>query len=241
MDVVRQLQKAFYQNEDIILPPEKGSKIMKDLPLWRVQWTELPGFQNVLNVHVAHYTNMFQKILFSDAKPKYFGHVYLPGGSDNLDNPEYKLEEGSKASLVGVLMQIADYQQQDDGRLTLIVQALEKFRIVEAQRHHSPYAIATVEILPDEEFIESFDDSGESISDHIKAVETAFQLHPYEVRSVTMEDCAIEGEMQRISVSPLSNFDGNFKIPENFIEGNLDPEDDLFETEQKVSVPKLSV
>lgn len=239
MDMVRQLQKSFYQNEDVILPPERGSTIIKDLPLWRVQWTELPGFQNVLNVHVAHYTNMFQKVIFSDTNPKYFGHIYLPGGSDNLDNPEYKLEEGTKASMVGVLMQIADYKQLNDGRLVLIVQAVEKFRIVEAQRHHSPYAIATVEILPDEEFIESFDDGPADGDNHIKAVESAFQLHPYEVRPITIADCAMEGETQGISVSPLSNFDAECKIPGKIIEGNIDAHDIVFETEQKVGCLNL--
>lgn len=34
--------------------------IIDNLPLWRVQWTELPGYQNELNVHVAHYTHMFR-------------------------------------------------------------------------------------------------------------------------------------------------------------------------------------
>ena len=238
MNMVRQLQQAFYQNEDKILPPEKGSTIIKDLPLWRVQWTELPGFQNTLNVHVAHYTNMFQKIMYSDAKQKYFGHIYLPGGSENLDNPEYRLEEGTKSTIFGVLMQIADYKQMDDGRFVMIVQALEKFRIVQAQRHHSPYAIATVEILPDYEIIEAFEDDHDNVvTSQAKAVEEAFRLHPYEVRSVTMEDCMIgEGETEGISVSPLSNYDANYKVAtkEGYASAVIDMDDSVFEMEQKV-------
>jgi Lon protease-like protein len=240
MDLVRQLEKSFYQNEDVVLSPSEGTTIMKDLPLWRVQWTELPGFQNVLNVHVPHYTNMFKKIIYSDANPKYFGHIYLPGGSDNLDNPEYKLEEGTKSSMVGVLMKISDYKEMNDGRLTPLVQAVEKFRIVEAQRHHSPYAVATVEIIPDEEFIESFEDDFADSDDLGRAVESAFQLHPYEMRPISIEDCAVEGEIQGISVSPLSNFDADFKIPKTMIQGNVDEQDVFFETELKVGVSKYS-
>ena len=230
MDMVRQLQKSFYQNEDTILPPKKGSTTMKDVPLWRVQWTELPGSQNVLNVHVPHYTNMFQKILFSDTNPKYFGHIYLPGGSENLDNPEYKLEKGTKSPLIGVLMQITDYKQLDDGRLIMIVQAIERFRVVEVERHHSPYSIATVEILPDEEFIDSFDDDC-----HALAVGSAFQLHSFENRPVTLKDCAEESKSKTASVSPLSNFNGEHKIPESFMIGSIDEHERVFEIERKVT------
>ena len=109
-----------------------------------------------------------------------------------------------------------------------------KFRIVEAQRHHSPYAVATVEIIPDEEFIESFEDDFADSEDLGRAVEAAFQLHPYEMRSISIEDCAVEGEIEGISVSPLSNFDADFKVPKTMIQGNVDEQDVVFETELKV-------
>jgi len=253
MELVRHLQKSFYQNEDVILPPSRGSTIIKDLPLWRVQWTELPGFQNVLNVHVAHYTNMFQKILYSDSDPKYFGHIYLPGGSDNLDNPEYRMEVGgsnssSKAALVGVLMQIADYKQLEDGRFVMIVQALERFRVVEVQRHHSPYAIATVEILPDTEVMEAFETEYYkcNMSEiHGMAVEEAFKSHPYEVRVITMDESTSMENGDSLSVSELSNYDANYKLQETNDNGNdsstaavamydIDMDDIVFDVEQKV-------
>lgn len=237
MDLVRQLQKTFYQNEDVILPPSQGSTIIQDLPLWRVQWTELPGFQNVLNVHVPHYTNMFQKILYSDSNPKYFGQVYLPGGSDNLDNPEYRLEEGSKSTLIGVLMQIADYKQLEDGRFVMIVQSLERFRVIDVKRHHSPYAVATVEILPDTELIEAFEDDGfDEIVAHVKAVEDAFRFHPYEVRVLTMEEST--GDDDTLSVSELSNYDALCKLEETNEESPASPAIDVndlvFDEERKV-------
>ncbi len=252
MEMVRQLQKSFYQNEEKILPPERGSTIIKDLPLWRVQWTELPGFQNVLNVHVAHYTNMFNKIIHSntstsnDTTPKYFGHLYLPGGSDNLDNPDYKMEEGSKSTMIGCLMQIADYKQMEDGRLMLIVQALEKFKVVDVQRHHSPYAVATVEIMPDDEVIEAFDQDDDDVDNVdggdididinidqglIDAVGEAFATHPYEVKSVTIAEC-MDDEGQGMGISPLANYDANFKIPHS--KASISDLDRVFELEQLV-------
>lgn len=224
MEMVRQLQKSFYQDEtESVKPPSRGSIIMEDVPLWRTQWTELPGFQNVLNVHVPHYTNMFQKILRSDkdsSASKYFGHLYLPGGSENLDNPEYRLEENTKASLTGVLMRITSHKEMDDGRLMIVVQALEKFRVVHAKRHHSPYSIATIELVPDDEFIEAKQrvmikdddtfDSNESISlsGDCKAavVAEAFDLHKFEFQPV--DDKNNEGGVD--AVSPLAAYDINF-------------------------------
>jgi Lon protease-like protein len=161
MKLVRKIQQAFYagEGEDLVLPSKEDPTILTDVPLWRVQWVELPGYQNVLNVHVAHYTHMFRRIL-SGSKPWLFGHIYLPGGSENLDNPKYRLESrnsnsgggssgnNTDATYVGTLMQVSDYKYLDDGRLALIVQAMERFRVLEA-RQHVPYAIATIQRDPD--------------------------------------------------------------------------------------------
>lgn len=218
MELVRQVQKTFYQNEDPIQSaPMPNSTVLENVPLWRVQWVEYPGSQNVLNVHVPHYTNMFQKIIHAPGgTKKYFGHLYLPGGSQNLDNEEYALNthhdnenenSGSSsssqaASLTGVLMEITDWKQLDDGRLVLIVQALEKFKVVKAIRSHSPYAIANVEICPDDEFVATHANANEAVS-------KVFDLHNYEYKTVTMEECAVNKDQIQdgISVSPLSNYD----------------------------------
>ncbi len=74
MALVRSLQSAYYQSstvESTVL--ERDTGIMRNLPLWRVQWTELLGRSNVLNVHEAIYTNMFETILRAP-KPWYVGH-----------------------------------------------------------------------------------------------------------------------------------------------------------------------
>jgi hypothetical protein len=287
------IQRSFYQNEEPIQVPTSSTSsendndnddekdnndetdftIIKNLPLWRVQWTELPGSQNILNVHVPHYTNMFQKILqgktiswgtssssssassdsipssFSspniDKKDLYFGHIYLPGGSENLDDELYKLldatdatddgqeKENTKtkttmASLTGVLMRISDHRQMDDGRLVLIVQAIEKFKIHKVIRSHSPYAIADVKIYPDKEqieeeiqieiFIGNYNDNDNdkaatatSKSASSRAVVDAFAMHPFEVRAVSIKECEVHnknGEVG-IAISPLSNYDSN--------------------------------
>ena len=221
MEMIKQIQKVFYSDEQAIKAPEKGCTAMKHVPLWRVQWTELPGFQNILNVHVPHYTNMFQKIINSNTKPMYFGHIYLPGGSDNLDNTTYAMEEGNtNAAMIGTLMQISDYQQLHDGTLVLIVQGLERFRISNVIRHHSPYAIADIEIFPDKELIDahagaSLDADGNAdVDGHgkgwIDSVEESFLLHPYENRFVGFADC--EAIQNTISLSPLANYDGSFRL-----------------------------
>ena len=224
MDMVRKLQRIYYQDEqEASAPPGKDSFIMEDVPLWRTQWTELPGSQRVLNVHVPHYTNMFRKILCSNTETKYFGHLYLPGGSENIDNPEYRLQENTKSTLTGTLMKITSHRELDDGRILLVVQALEKFRVVSAKRHHSPYSIATIEITPDCELVEAQDLSSPNKSQEIdmdnfineedasiaSAVEEAFQWHDYEFQSVT--NATIQGGSS-IAVSPLANYNFDFEL-----------------------------
>ena len=44
----------------------------------QVQWGMLPGLIEVLNVHVPHYSYMFEQVL-SGEPPWYFGHLLLPG------------------------------------------------------------------------------------------------------------------------------------------------------------------
>jgi Lon protease-like protein len=135
--------------------------IMYNVPLWRVQWTELPGYQNVLHVHVPHYTHMFRQLLYQNKNSTtwYFGHVYLPGGSDNLSNPLFALpttttstdttefshqHTSAKATTIGTLMRITDYQEdRHTGQLTLVVQACARIQILQAQQQ-IPYAIADV-------------------------------------------------------------------------------------------------
>eukprot|EP00966_Prymnesium_polylepis_P187307 4342463-Prymnesium_polylepis.1 len=107
---------------------ELESGVLHDLPLWRVQWSVVPGHNQLLHVHVPHYTDMvrnehigarvahththcappwpasqFSRIQQQpDEGTRLFGHLLLPGGSANLGEPRYALGvPGSEAPTVG--------------------------------------------------------------------------------------------------------------------------------------------
>jgi Lon protease-like protein len=188
MKLVRQIQGSFYQQrgddlDDDPLVSQMEEGVFTSVPLFRVQWTELPGYQNVLNIHVPHYTHMFRKIL-AGPKPWRFGHVYLPGGSENLGNPQYALKEGTDATLVGTLMQISDVFEQEDGRLTMIVQGVERFQVKESLQSE-PFAMATVQLLPDDEVASSLLSSPSDLSPHAKYADDFEEWNKWEIRITT--------------------------------------------------------
>jgi len=238
MDMVRKIQASFYQdssgnetsNSWLQVSPNDPT-IIQELPLWRVQWTEFPGYQNVLNVHVPHYTHMFRKLIYQHSPPWYFGHVYMWDGSKNLGNPDYflpqRLDNGSLsqvdetyAPLIGTLMKITDYVVQEDGRLTLIVQGVGRFKILEASQQ-VPYAVAKVQRLPDDESWQQFVNPlvGGSSQGHEfqSAISAAAQA-----AAVAQEDAlfdmdyrptALEGDANGVvEVSPLSNVDAEVTV-----------------------------
>ena len=165
MEMVRQIQEAFYRADEdgsgsapgtaAVSAVDAAAGSVRDVPLWRVQWTELPGYQNVLHVHVAHCTHMFQSIVHGPP-PWLFGHLHLPGGSDNLNSDEYRLgDPDSRQTRWGTLMRISDFRQmEDDGRLLFIVQAVGRYRVESVGRDGPPYSVAeTVELRPDAELV----------------------------------------------------------------------------------------
>lgn len=176
MELVRSLQKDFYQSpgngfENRVLQPTYDNLgKLNNVPLWRVQWTELPGRSNVLSVHEPIYTNMMEEIIRgSSPDQRFFGHLYLPGGSKNLraEEPELKLktwedelelrqeesEESNRSAVLGTLMKISDYRRMEDGKLLLLVQAVERFVVTNIVQE-LPYGIADVQLLPDREEIQ---------------------------------------------------------------------------------------
>jgi len=244
IEAIRHIQRAFYQDEGRgVQPPQPGSIYIRDLPLWCAEWTEIPGYQTVFNVDDPTYTNMFHKIINSkDVSSLYFGHLYLPEGLEpsNKDDifpeanekfEEKDFDENMTEGLTGMLMQISDYKQLDDGSLTLIVQALERFRVVKTKNHHLAYIIATVEMIPDKELIQTLnepiypeydiydgEDGREGHENFLsKAVEEAFQWHSFEVRPVTIEESTIVYSddkdplhREEIDVSTLANYDKRY-------------------------------
>ena len=151
-----------------------------------------------------------------------------------MENPDYHLVKNdgdesehpkSKAAYIGVLMQVTDYEQLDDGRLALVVQALERFRVIEATQHE-PYAVATVQLLPDielalphfreaqkmakelsDDFLDEKDAWGAACA---AAVETAEQIRGFEYRPVSVH------ESSNGLVAPLVNFDMDADVEKYF-------------------------
>jgi hypothetical protein len=186
-----------------------------NLPLWRVGWVETPGRRNCLNVHEGRYTHMFETIISqassSEMEPLYFGHLYVPGGSVNSRSRQHPLKTwqeeladesrydpsilntykgnsyvNKRAAVVGCLMEIVDYRRMDDGRLMILVQAVERF-VVDEIVETDPYAVGNVQILLDEEELPYIDKInvpfiGENACKEKRgeAVSACFYYHDYE-------------------------------------------------------------
>ena len=184
MRTIRALQDVFYSSseedevsESCEVQPE-GS--IASLPLWRVSWTELPGRSNVLIVHEARYTHMFEQVIRNGQM--LFGHLRLPGGSNSIGKQGYELlswkdeaalqqqsDDGSEAeycytddvqehsscrsACVGTLMKIVDYRRMGDGKMLLLVHALDRFTVSNPIQE-LPFSVADVQLLPDYEEME---------------------------------------------------------------------------------------
>ena len=71
--------------------------------------------------------------------------------------------EGPKSAVIGTLMRIVDHRRMSDGKMLLLVQALERFVVVRPVRE-LPYSVADVMLFPDEEEVRyrlNVDDAGE--------------------------------------------------------------------------------
>ncbi|KAL3938841.1 MAG: hypothetical protein SGBAC_006318 [Bacillariaceae sp.] len=135
---------------------EASSGKLRNLPLWRAPWWEVPGRSDVLNVHDPIYTNMFESII-RKPKPWCFGHLFLKGGSDNLREGSLATWETfgqskctQHSAVMGCLMHIQDYRRLSNGRLLLLVHAMERFAVTDIQQE-LPYSIVDAQILPDPE------------------------------------------------------------------------------------------
>lgn len=163
-DQIKRLDELFYSNTTTSPTESSASSnnnaqsvgFISDLPLWRVQWSVLPGQQEVLHVHVPHYVDLFNRLISPNSKrPWRFGHLYLPGGSASLSLDEYEMKPGSKAPLLGTLMEILQVVKFSDGRLLILAVGLDRFQVIKP-RQAIPYSRADVMILPDEEEIMEF-------------------------------------------------------------------------------------
>jgi len=187
--------------KDFESDPHSHPTRIRNLPLWRVNWTELPGHQDVLNVHQWQYRHMFRTLL-AGPKPWIFGHLYLEGGTKNLNSKEYSLgDKNSKAARVGTLMRVCDYTEvEEDGRMILAVQALDRFRVIRSTPSSSgplSYNSATVELLPDREDLgrhaagapASLDAIGVAKAATAASAAEGSRWRPFEFRHVTVSAC----------------------------------------------------
>lgn len=107
--------------------------------------------------------------------------------TSTLAEQDVKTPAVDRSAVVGCLMQILDHRRMDDGRLVVLVQALERF-VVEEIVDTRPYAVANVQILLDEEelpWLEGGDDGIRDDESKCKflrgaAVAASFLYHEYE-------------------------------------------------------------
>jgi Lon protease-like protein len=165
--------------------PARCAHEFPSLPLWRTQWVSLPAHNELLNVHVPHYTHMFTELMRTE-RPWFFGSFYLEGGSRNLGSDEHALSPGE----IGVLCEVVSCTRLDDGRLMLATRSvgrLELGRVCQVV----PYSVADCEYFSDDEELELFDEI---------AIEAAATFAP---DSATSE--AIAGAVQRAALAAASS------------------------------------
>lgn len=131
------------------------------LPLWRVQWASLPAHNELLNVHVPHYTHMFTELM-AGPRPWLYGAFHLEDGSRNLGSAEHALRSGE----VGVLCEVVAAHTYDDGRLLLATRAVGRVA-VEGVTAATPYTRADCTYYADDEELELYDDmANEAAAQH---------------------------------------------------------------------------
>ena len=147
MELVRSLQTQFYasassgnltaREEDVSSLATGGQEVdpvddgvLRNVPLWQVDFVEVPGRTNVWNVHEAQYTHMLESIVRRDA-PWYVGHLYRPkepSASTTTTAPTRRRRDKGSSGLtpwcdtsaandnsdvLGTLLRIVDYRRMD--------------------------------------------------------------------------------------------------------------------------------
>ena len=142
-----------------------------------LQYWHLPGYQFVWNIHNPNHCHVFHSILSGPA-PWLFAHVYLPTkksissssegnkGEENntLDNIQsYNDIQGmlkcNDAPLYGTLLRITDRRfQDDDGRIVLAVQAIDRVRVHNVASLPGTNLHTNVQMSPEREVMRSYYD-----------------------------------------------------------------------------------
>jgi len=160
MDLVRKLQRLYYQNETSGIDHDHFG-VYDNLPILRSNRVELPGFQSMWNITDPLEIHMFLKVIHSKS-PKYFGHLHMADVHQNYEIQDFTSQAGAiveqqdgdvcakEACLrqlqhqqeqvffarnrykVGTLMQLSDcHKDSTTGHLMVLVQALARFVVVE--------------------------------------------------------------------------------------------------------------
>ena len=157
---VQALKKLFYSGTEATVDVERAAArqngLLLDLPIARFRSVLLPHQQAGFNIFQPQLVHLFESLM-ATPEPWFYMHVLLPGGVDNLGNPDYALPglgvdgaPGDKATLQGTLMQIVATKRMPDARIALISQGLHRAVVVRGTRA-LPYARGDVQILPDAE------------------------------------------------------------------------------------------
>mmetsp|Transcript_2783 Transcript_2783/g.6203 ORF Transcript_2783/g.6203 Transcript_2783/m.6203 type:complete len:556 (-) Transcript_2783:89-1756(-) len=109
--------------------------------------------------------------------------------SSTNETPDISTPTVDRSAVIGCLMQIIDHRRMEDGRLMILVQALERF-VVEEIVESKPYGVANVQILLDEEDLpwekeKKMDNDVVADANYCtylrgKAVDASFHYHDYE-------------------------------------------------------------
>ena len=140
--------------------------------------------------------------------------------SSTLKSPDISTPSVDRSAVVGCLMQIVDHRQMEDGRLMLLVEAVERI-VVDEVLESLPYSVANVQILLDSEDLE-FLGSGNENKDEVdessfkdlrgNAVTASFFYHDYEFFKPKLpfgsgqDDYLKQNEVPWIEISKLLPF-----------------------------------
>jgi Lon protease-like protein len=179
-----------------------------------------PLYTNMFETILRHSTGSTGT---TSTAPFYVGHLHLPGGTKNLKSPDpkYRLRswdgvgvdrnnilspreeaetDHDRSAVLGTLLRISDYRRMSDGRLLLLVQAVERFVVTQAQQE-LPYSTAHVQLLPDTEEVEDSDwitarPEGDVVTARALALAESFQRwHRYEFEN-TMLPLPLQADLQ---------------------------------------------
>lgn len=157
---VAALKKLFYQEEESACKAANDGILLRNLPLARFQIVCLPHQQMVFNIFQPALVHLFETLL-ATPEPWLFCTVRLPGGVDNLSDPDYALPglaidgtdaPGPKTTLQGTLCQVVAMRRLPDARLQLITHGLRRALVVRGTQA-LPCPRGDVLPLPDSESI----------------------------------------------------------------------------------------